>query len=90
MIWTTWWAWVVGGVLVGAVEVLLPGYVFLGFAMGAVAVGLLILIGVLGGNLAVMLLVFAVLSLAAWAALRAVFPYQSGEVRVVKRDINKN
>jgi membrane protein implicated in regulation of membrane protease activity len=88
--WATWWVWVVAGVLLGAVEVLLPGYVFLGFALGAIAVGLLAATGLLGQSLAMMVLVFAVLSLVGWAVLRAVFPGQRGEVKRWDRDINDN
>jgi inner membrane protein len=88
--WATWWVWVVGGVLIGAVEVVLPGYVFLGFALGAVAVGLLTAIGVLGGNLPLMILAFAILSLLAWFGLRRAFPGQGGSVKRWDRDINDN
>ena len=90
MLWSAWWVWIVAGVVLGVVEIVLPGYVFLGFALGAMAVGLLTLIGLLGTSLPVMLLVFALLSLAAWAGLRAVFPYQRGKVTVIRHDINDN
>lgn len=86
--WATWWVWIVGGFAIGALEVALPGYVFLGFAVGAVAVGALTAIGLLGGSFPLMILIFAILSLAAWVGLRAAFPYQSGKVKIWKRDIN--
>ena len=48
--WAVWWVWVVAGFALGVVEVLMPGFIFLGFAIGAVITGLLVGIGVLGGN----------------------------------------
>lgn len=29
MIWSVWWIWVVAGLLLGIVEILVPGFVFL-------------------------------------------------------------
>ena len=37
MIWTIWWAWLCVAILLGIVEVLVPGFIFLGFAIGALA-----------------------------------------------------
>ena len=37
--WAVWWVWVVAGFALGVVEVLLPGFIFLGFAIGAVVTG---------------------------------------------------
>ena len=85
-----WWAWVVGGVVIGGLEILLPGYVFLGFAVGAVLTGGLIAIGLLGGSFAVSMLVFAVLSVIAWAAMRAILGTRAGQVKRFDRDINQN
>ena len=36
-LWTVWWAWLALALLFGIAEVLLPGFVFLGFAIGALA-----------------------------------------------------
>ena len=36
MLWQVWWVWVAGGFLLGVLEVLAPGFIFLGFALGAV------------------------------------------------------
>ena len=88
MIWTLWWAWVVFGVALGVLEVLVPGFIFLGFAVGAVLVGVLVGIGVLGGSVPVLALVFAVLSLAAWVGLRRVVGVKEGQVKVWDKDIN--
>lgn len=87
-IWTIWWAWVVAGFALGVLEVLAPGYIFLGFAVGAVGTGALVGLDVLGGSLAWLILAFAVLSLVAWGAMRAVFGVRRGQVKVWDRDIN--
>jgi membrane protein implicated in regulation of membrane protease activity len=63
---SVWWVWLVAGFGLGVLEVLMPGFIFLGFALGAVATGLLVAFG-LGGSLPFMLLIFAMVSLAAWA-----------------------
>ena len=86
--WTVWWAWVVFGVALGVLEVLVPGFIFLGFAVGAVLVGALVAVGVLGGSVPVLALVFAVLSLVAWLALRRVVGVTKGQVKVWDKDIN--
>ena len=39
----TWWAWVVLGFALGVLEILVPGYIFLGFAIGAVVTGILLI-----------------------------------------------
>lgn len=88
MIWTLWWAWVVFGVALAVLEVLVPGFIFLGFAAGAVLVGVLVGIGVLGGSVPVLALVFAVLSLVAWVGLRRVVGVKEGQVKVWDKDIN--
>lgn len=88
MIWTLWWAWVVFGVALAVLEVLVPGFIFLGFAVGAVLVGVLVGIGVLGPSVPVLALVFAVLSLVAWVVLRRVVGVKEGQVKVWDKDIN--
>lgn len=88
MWWQLGWVWVVAGIILAGLEVLMPAFVFLGFAVGAVVVGLLIWVGFLGPNLAVLLLIFAVVSLAAWLALRKVFGLRHGQVKIWEKDIN--
>lgn len=90
MIWAFWWIWVVAGFALGVLEVIVPGFIFLGFAIGAVLVGAGLGLGVLGGNLAVLLLVFAVASLIAWIALRRTLGVRAGQVKLWDRDINDN
>lgn len=88
--WTTWWIWVLGGLGLGVLELLAPGYIFLGFAIGATLTGGLIWISVLGGSLPVALAVFGGLSLAAWAATRALLGRRAGDVKIIHGDINDN
>ncbi len=85
-----WWIWVVAGFGLAILEVILPGYIFAGFAVAAVLTGGLIWLGVLGANLPVALAVFALVSLVAWGALRALFGKNLGEVKRWDRDINDN
>jgi membrane protein implicated in regulation of membrane protease activity len=89
MLWQVWWVWVAAGLAIGCAEMLLPGYIFLGFAAGAVATGVLTGIGVLGGSLGVSLVVFAALSVAAWVALRAAMGRRAGQVKIWTKDINE-
>ena len=84
-----WWVWMSASLLLATLEVLVPGYVFLGFALGALGVGLLMTVVSLGG-IATMLLIFAALSLAAYLGLRRVFGLKTGSVKVWDRDINEN
>ena len=87
--WATWWVWVVAGFALGVVEVLVPGFIFLGFAIGAVITGVLVGIGLLGANVAVLVLVFALASLGAWFVLRRMFGARGGDVKLWDKDINE-
>ena len=95
MIWSVWWVWMVGALALAFLEVLAPGYVFLGFAVGAAAVGALLGVGGpaatwMGGSLPGTALVFALLSLAAWLALRRILGVRKGQVKIWDRDINED
>lgn len=84
-----WWLWIAGGFAIGIVEVLAPGYIFLGFAIGAVLVGLVLWSGLLAIGLPVQIALFAAVSVLAWLGLRRVFPYSRGSVKRWTRDINE-
>ncbi len=86
--WAVWWVWIVGGFALGVLEVLLPGYVFLGAAIGAILTGLLVGVGVLGANLPFLIMVFALASLASWAGLWRVFGRSQGQTKIWHKDIN--
>ncbi|MCF8484388.1 MAG: hypothetical protein K9G71_04180 [Rhodobacteraceae bacterium] len=86
--WATWWVWIVAGFALGVLEVIAPGYIFLGFAIGAVLVGIAVGVGLLGSSLPILLLAFAMASLAAWFALRRTMGVRQGQVKLWDRDIN--
>ena len=90
MLWQEWWVWVVIGVTLAVAEVMLPGFILLGFAIGAAIVGLLLLMGLLGGNLFVLILIFSIISLVAWIVLRRLVGVRKGQVKIWDRDINEN
>lgn len=85
----TWWAWVILGFALGVLEVLVPGFIFLGFAIGAVVTGILVGIGIPAGP-AALILIFAVVSVVSWLVLRRLVGVRDGQVKVWDRDINDN
>jgi len=89
-LWQEWWVWMVAGAVLAIFEVLIPGFILLGFAIGAGITGVLLWLGVLGGSLALLLLVFGVSSLIAWLALRSLVGVRHGQVKIWDRDINDN
>lgn len=82
-----WWAWIGLALILGIAEMLIPGFIFLGFSIGAVVVALLLALG-LAVSLPLLLLIFAALSLIAWLALRRFFALPKGQVKRFKDDIN--
>lgn len=87
-LWTEWWVWMSGALILATLEVLIPGYIFLGFAIGAGVMGLLILFGVSATGLALTLVVFSVLSLISYIAMRKIFGLRTGQVKIWDTDIN--
>jgi inner membrane protein len=85
-----WWVWIVAGFALGVLEVIVPGFIFLGFAIGAVIVGILVGLGVLGGAVPVSFAVFALASLLAWLGLRKSMGVRAGQVKIWHKDINDN
>ncbi|WP_338030518.1 hypothetical protein [Pseudothioclava nitratireducens] len=90
MLWQEAWVWVTAGVILGALEMLAPGFVLLGFAAGAILVGLLIWLGVLGASLPWMILTLAVAALVVWFAMRKIAGVREGQTKIWDRDINEN
>ena len=86
---TFWWVWLSLALILGVVEVLLPGNIFLGFALGALAM-VAVVLALPMANVALLAAVFAGLSLAAWVLLHFVFRRQSSGARIVRRGINKD
>ena len=87
-LWTEWWVWMSGALVLATLEVLIPGYIFLGFAIGAAVMGVLILLGISASGFALTLVIFAALSLAAYIGMRKVFGLQSGQAKIWDTDIN--
>ncbi len=88
-----WWVWLVAGCGLALLEVLAPAFIFLGFAIGAILTGLLTWTGLppvgwMDGSWPRHLLVFGLLSMVAWLALRAIFGLRRGQAKYWERDIN--
>ena len=90
MIWQEWWLWVVAGLVLAILEMFIPGYIFLGFAAGALltGIGLLFQWGLVGLSLPWLLLIFAGLSLISWIVMRRMLGVRRGQVKYFDRDIN--
>ena len=89
LLWAQWWVWMSAALILATLEVLIPGYIFLGFAIGAGLMGLLILFGVSATGLALTLVIFAVLSLVSYLGMRRYFGLRKGQVKVWETDINE-
>jgi len=87
MLWSLWWVWVCAALIFGIAEVLIPGFIFLGFSLGAIGVAVLLGAGI-SLSLPALLLVFAALSLIAWLGLRRFFALPKGQVKTFTDDIN--
>ena len=83
-----WWAWLAAALALGILEILAPGFIFLGFAVGALVMAVVVaIVPVL--SVPVALAVFAGLSLISWIVLRIAFKSQSSGARRVTHDINE-
>ncbi|SEW40576.1 hypothetical protein SAMN04488515_2721 [Cognatiyoonia koreensis] len=87
-LWTEWWFWMSAALALATLEVLVPGFISLGFAIGALVLGTLMLLG-LSFSLPITLLIFAVLSLIAYIGMRYFFALPKGQVKHWDRDINE-
>ncbi|MFG6079604.1 NfeD family protein [Paracoccus litorisediminis] len=82
------WIWIIAALVLGALEIVLPGWFFLGIALATGLMGLAILAGIWTGGLPMALVVTAALSGAIWLGLRRIFGSSRGDVRIWTRDIN--
>jgi len=85
----TWWAWAILALALACLEITVPAFVFLGMAIGAGCVSLVMALGgagVIGAPLSV--LMFAVISLIATLVLRKIFSLPKGQVKTFDGDIN--
>lgn len=83
-----WWAWLAAALVLAILEVLAPGFIFLGFAIGAAVVGLMVLGPASLLSAPMLLLMFAAFSLVAWLLLKRFFSMPSGQVKTFDHDIN--
>ena len=88
-LYSEWWVWMSAALALATLEVIVPAWIFLGFAAGALAMGVLLLIGITGMSLPITLVVFALLSLGAYLAMRKIFGLRTGQVKIWDRDINE-
>jgi len=84
------WVWIIAALVLGALEIVLPGWFFLGIALAVGVMGLAILVGIWTGGLPMALVVTAALSGAIWLGLRRIFGSSRGDVRIWTRDINED
>ena len=84
--WTLWWIWGAASLTLGVAEVIVPGYIFLGFAIGAMVMALVAFVATL--SLPVSLVVFAILSLVGFLVLRKYFSLPKSQITIWDRDIN--
>lgn len=89
MIWDIWWVWVAAGLVLAILEVLAPGFILAGFAVGAVAVGGLVALGA-ALSLPWLLVIFAVVSALAWVGFRRALGTRAGQAKTFDRDINED
>ncbi len=87
MIWMVWWFWAAAALALAILEVLAPGFIFLGFAIGALGLGVMLWFGI-ATSLPWLLVIGAVFSLVSWFGLRAFFGVRKGQVKVIRHDIN--
>ena len=88
VLWQLWWVWLAAALGLAILEMLAPGFIFLGFAIGAAIVALLVVLPV-GLGLSSLLAIFGIVSLIAWIILRRIFRSTNDQTRIFHEDINK-
>lgn len=82
------WLWLIAAFVLAGVELLVPGWAFMGLAASVGLMGVLLLTGLWTAGLPVTLVATALLSAAAWLAFRRIWPRSRGQRRLWDRDIN--
>ncbi|MDJ0857834.1 MAG: hypothetical protein QNJ03_02060 [Dinoroseobacter sp.] len=94
MLWQEPWVWLAGGLALAILEVVIPGYIFLGFGIGAALTGVALIFAgpeaSFAQSLPLLILCFAILSLVSWLGLRRVLGIRAGQVKTFDRDINED
>lgn len=89
MWWQIWWVWAAAAFALGIAEMILPGFILLGFALGAAAMALMTVFSLISFSMSMSLVLFAALSLVAYIALRQFVPGSRGSAKIWERDINE-
>ncbi|MFX0540258.1 NfeD family protein [Roseovarius sp. S4756] len=89
-LWSLWWVWMAAALLLAIAEVVLPGFLALGFAIAAAIIGFFLIFAPTALGLPALLAICAILALITWLILRRFFRLENGQVRRVRGDINKN
>ena len=83
-----WWVWLSAAIALAMLEVLAPGFIFIGFAIGALIMAAIIAIFPTAMTASATLALFTGLSLVAWIVLKRAFKSRSSGARRVTHDIN--
>mgnify|MGYP005635226107 CR=1 FL=1 len=83
-----WWVWLSAAIALAVLEVFAPGFIFIGFAIGALVMTAVVALFPAAMMVPAALALFTGLSLVAWIILKRVFKSQSSGERRVKYDIN--
>ncbi|WP_231565672.1 pectate lyase [Paracoccus sanguinis] len=90
IVWTNGWLWIIAALLLALIEMILPGYVFLGLAAAVGVMGVVLLAGLWDWGLPAALVVTAVLSGVAWFGFSRMAGVDRSRTRIWHRDINDN
>ncbi|MYM55755.1 NfeD family protein [Thalassovita mangrovi] len=83
-----WWVWLAAALVLAVAEIFAPGFIFLGFAVGAALTALVVAVSSL--TYPVLCAIFAILSLVAWLVMRRLFKLPNEKRKVFDTDINDN
>ncbi|MEP2029878.1 MAG: hypothetical protein ABJI96_14345 [Paracoccaceae bacterium] len=83
-----WWVWLAFALGLGILEVLAPGFIFLGFCLAALVMTVLHLLLDMAVSLPAKFALFAGLSLLGWYVMRHFFKSPGGSVKTFEKDIN--
>ncbi len=91
---TSWTSWLVFGFVLGILELLAPGFVFLGFGIGAAGVALVLSLAGPSSfsdpsGIGYLFVIWSITSFLSWLALRRLRGAQPTSSRVVANDINE-
>lgn len=83
------WFWLISAIVLAIAETILPGFILLGFSLGALVTGLVLFTGLVI-SLPWVLLLFAIASGIGWLVLRKIFMRPEQRPKIWRRDINDN